>query len=85
MKLSVKTFLLIALFLSVQFSGIETSLNAAPPALDPTFQDLEGPMVQMDERAYDFGLVGGHDRIEHTFHVKNPGSAALEIHNVQVS
>lgn len=85
MKLSVKTFLLIALFLWVQFSGSSTPLNAAPPVADPILQSVEGPIVQMDERAYDFGLVGGHDRIEHTFHVKNPGSAALEIHNVQVS
>ncbi|GKT11021.1 DUF1573 domain-containing protein [Desulforhabdus sp. TSK] len=85
MKLCVKTFLLIALFLWVQFGGSSTPLNAAPPAPDPILQGPEGPIVQMDERAYDFGLVGGHDRIEHTFHLKNPGSAALEIHNVQVS
>ena len=85
MKLSVKTFLLIVLFLWVQFSGSHSALNAASNVPDPILPGLEGPIVQMDESAYDFGLVGGHDRIEHTFHVKNTGSAALEIRNVQAS
>lgn len=85
MKFSMKIFVLVALCLCVQFIGNDSPLHAASLALDPVLQGIEGPMVQMDEKAYDFGLAGGRDRIEHTFHVKNPGSESLQIHNVQTS
>jgi hypothetical protein len=81
-----KVFLVVLILcMCLHFKGSGNAQIASPPSPIPPTQGLGGPVMRMDERAYDFGMVVGLDKIEHTFYVKNPGSADLEIRNVQVS
>lgn len=61
----------------------EPEAKAVAPQAADVAPEPGAPMIASDEAIYDFGEIKPVDSIEHTFKIKNIGTADLHIDHVQ--